>query len=245
MSAVKVALGQINPTIGDFEGNRRLVLEATAAAERAGRRAGDLSRAGAGRLSAAGSARASRLPRRGARRRWRRWPTALAPSRTAVVVGFPGAPAARPVRARRRQQRRADRRRARHARRAQVAAAHLRRLRRMALLRARGRGRAGRRSAAGRSGLSICEDIWNDADFWPHRLYRGDPIEALVRGGRGDHPQRLGVAVHDREAPPAPAHARGDGARAGSGRCCSSTRSAARTTWCSTAPAWRSTPAAR
>ena len=32
-------------------------------------------------------------------------------------------------------------------------------------------------------GLSICEDIWNDADFWPHRLYRGDPIEALVRAG--------------------------------------------------------------
>ena len=35
----------------------------------------------------------------------------------------------------------------------------------------------------------------------------------------------------------------GDGARAGSGRCCSSTRSAARTIWCSTAPAWRSTRA--
>ena len=32
-------------------------------------------------------------------------------------------------------------------------------------------------------GLSICEDIWNDADFWPHRLYRGDPIETLVRAG--------------------------------------------------------------
>ena len=36
MTPVKVALGQINPTIGDFEGNRRLVLEATAAAERQG-----------------------------------------------------------------------------------------------------------------------------------------------------------------------------------------------------------------
>ena len=21
-------------------------------------------------------------------------------------------------------------------------------------------------------GVSICEDIWNDTDFWPHRLYR-------------------------------------------------------------------------
>ena len=33
---MKVALGQINPTIGDFDGNRRLVLEATAAAEAQG-----------------------------------------------------------------------------------------------------------------------------------------------------------------------------------------------------------------
>ena len=36
MSVVKVALGQINPTIGDFDGNRRLILDATAAAERQG-----------------------------------------------------------------------------------------------------------------------------------------------------------------------------------------------------------------
>lgn len=34
-----------------------------------------------------------------------------------------------------------------------------------------------------RLGISICEDIWNDADFWPHRLYRSDPIEALVAAG--------------------------------------------------------------
>jgi predicted amidohydrolase len=33
---VKIALGQINPTIGDFEGNRKLVLEAVAAAEARG-----------------------------------------------------------------------------------------------------------------------------------------------------------------------------------------------------------------
>ena len=32
-------------------------------------------------------------------------------------------------------------------------------------------------------GVSICEDIWNDADFWPHRLYRTDPVEALVARG--------------------------------------------------------------
>ena len=36
----------------------------------------------------------------------------------------------------------------------------------------------------GRSlGVSICEDIWNDGDFWPRRLYREDPIEKLVQAG--------------------------------------------------------------
>jgi NAD+ synthase (glutamine-hydrolysing) len=34
-----------------------------------------------------------------------------------------------------------------------------------------------------RLGVSICEDIWNDADFWPHRLYRNDPVEKLVTAG--------------------------------------------------------------
>lgn len=34
-----------------------------------------------------------------------------------------------------------------------------------------------------RLGISICEDIWNDTDFWPHRLYRADPIETLVARG--------------------------------------------------------------
>jgi len=36
----------------------------------------------------------------------------------------------------------------------------------------------------GRSlGISICEDIWNDGDFWPRRLYREDPVEKLVNAG--------------------------------------------------------------
>jgi NAD+ synthase (glutamine-hydrolysing) len=36
----------------------------------------------------------------------------------------------------------------------------------------------------GRSlGISICEDIWNDGDFWPQRHYREDPIEKLVAAG--------------------------------------------------------------
>ncbi len=32
-------------------------------------------------------------------------------------------------------------------------------------------------------GLSICEDAWNDKDFWPVRLYAHDPIEELAQQG--------------------------------------------------------------
>jgi len=32
-------------------------------------------------------------------------------------------------------------------------------------------------------GITICEDIWNDADFWPERLYRRDPIKELIAQG--------------------------------------------------------------
>jgi NAD+ synthetase len=31
--------------------------------------------------------------------------------------------------------------------------------------------------------LTICEDIWNDADFWPERRYRTDPVHELVAQG--------------------------------------------------------------
>ncbi|MCU0722232.1 MAG: NAD+ synthase [Planctomycetes bacterium] len=33
--------------------------------------------------------------------------------------------------------------------------------------------------------LTICEDAWNDRSFWPHRLYPEDPVEALVKAGAG------------------------------------------------------------
>jgi NAD+ synthetase len=39
-------------------------------------------------------------------------------------------------------------------------------------------------SIAGQScGVTICEDIWNDEDFWPHRRYRANPIGDLLTGG--------------------------------------------------------------
>ena len=31
--------------------------------------------------------------------------------------------------------------------------------------------------------LTICEDIWNDADYWPDRRYRQDPVRDLVAAG--------------------------------------------------------------
>lgn len=38
-----------------------------------------------------------------------------------------------------------------------------------------------------RIGLTICEDIWNDKDFFKRRFYRIDPVEQLM----GDHPDIL------------------------------------------------------
>ncbi|MGE0481397.1 MAG: NAD+ synthase [Phycisphaerae bacterium] len=37
--------------------------------------------------------------------------------------------------------------------------------------------------AGRRFGISVCEDVWNDRDFWARRRYHHDPIEELVRAG--------------------------------------------------------------
>ena len=37
--------------------------------------------------------------------------------------------------------------------------------------------------AGRRLGISICEDIWNDRDFWKRRRYHHDPIDELSRAG--------------------------------------------------------------
>jgi NAD+ synthetase len=47
-------------------------------------------------------------------------------------------------------------------------------------------------------GLTICEDIWNDRDFWPQRHYLTDPVARLIQRGAGailnisSSPYRLG-----------------------------------------------------
>ncbi|HYA17018.1 MAG TPA: NAD+ synthase [Bryobacteraceae bacterium] len=35
----------------------------------------------------------------------------------------------------------------------------------------------------GRIAISICEDAWNDRLFWPRQLYRRDPVDELMREG--------------------------------------------------------------
>lgn len=32
-------------------------------------------------------------------------------------------------------------------------------------------------------GVTVCEDIWNDQDFWPERQYRRDPVKELIAQG--------------------------------------------------------------
>ena len=34
-----------------------------------------------------------------------------------------------------------------------------------------------------RIGVTICEDVWNDRDFWPKRIYHRDPVEELAAQG--------------------------------------------------------------
>src|SRR5579863_5154162 len=41
------------------------------------------------------------------------------------------------------------------------------------------------RTEAGDIALTICEDAWNDKQFWPHRLYGRDPVNELMQQGAG------------------------------------------------------------
>ncbi len=34
-----------------------------------------------------------------------------------------------------------------------------------------------------RLGISVCEDVWNDRDFWQRRRYHSDPVEGLIAAG--------------------------------------------------------------
>ena len=59
-----------------------------------------------------------------------------------------------------------------------------------------------------RLGISICEDVWNDRDFWKRRRYHEDPVGGSGEGRRAGHPQSFGLALHGGQAGPARADAR-------------------------------------
>ena len=47
-----------------------------------------------------------------------------------------------------------------------------------------------------RLGISICEDVWNDRDFWQRRRYHQRPDRGAGAGRRGGHSQPFGIALH-------------------------------------------------
>jgi NAD+ synthase (glutamine-hydrolysing) len=176
---VKIALGQLNPTIGDFDGNLRLLTEALARAEQAG---ADL--LVTSELSLCGYPPRDLLERpsflQASNRAFDRLRQRV--GATAVIVGFPEIlPETGPGR------RVANSAAVLH--RGAVTSVHRKSLlptydvfdewryfepaTQIQLAEIGGR----------KIGVSICEDIWNDADFWPHRLYREDPIEKLCAAG--------------------------------------------------------------
>jgi len=186
VAGVRVALGQINPTIGDFDGNRGLIEAAVTDAMRAG---ADL--VVFPELSLSGYPPKDLLERQGflaaaqnSLRDLAAWQAAQGSSGATpgIIVGFPeilppdptGLPIANSA--------------------ALLEDGRVTAVRRKSLLPTYDvfdewryfapettpqivsfRGR--------RLALSICEDIWNDGDFWPRRLYRDDPIERLVKAG--------------------------------------------------------------
>jgi NAD+ synthetase len=178
---VKIALGQLNPTIGEFAANVRMIEEALSRAEAAGAALLVTSE-----LSVTGYPPRDLLERpafiAGAQRALDQ--LAARARGTALLVGFPEALAPG--------QSATGRRIANSAallHQGRVVSVHRKSLlptydvfdewryfepaTDVACVELGGR----------RLGISICEDIWNDADFWPQRLYREDPIEKLVAKG--------------------------------------------------------------
>jgi len=177
---VKIALAQINPTVGDFEGNRRLVLEALAAAEARGAALAIFPE-----LALCGYPPKDLLERPAFIEAARASLDALAAARaagmTAALVGFPERGETAEGRGLYNSAALIDGGRVAHiVRKSLLPTYDVFDERRyfdpateVAPISFRGRS----------LGISICEDIWNDGDFWPARLYRCDPIEALVRAG--------------------------------------------------------------
>ncbi|HEX7508351.1 MAG TPA: nitrilase-related carbon-nitrogen hydrolase, partial [Polyangia bacterium] len=175
---MKIALGQLDPTIGDFEGNLRLIRQAMADATTAGADLLVLPE-----LMVCGYPPRDLLERDAFLQASERALTDLCSSvrgQLAVLVGFPEVLA----------EVKAGRHVANSA--ALIEDGKIVAIRRKSLLPTYDVFDEWRYfepattiapvSFRGRSlGVSICEDIWNDGDFWPKRLYREDPVEKLVQ----------------------------------------------------------------
>ncbi|HVV17638.1 MAG TPA: NAD+ synthase [Polyangia bacterium] len=176
---MKFALAQVNPTIGDFEGNRRLILDAVGAAESRGAELVLFPE-----LVICGYPPKDLLERpafvEASRASLAALLTALGGAKAAALVGFPE-PLVSPGRGLSNSAALIDGGRIVHVARKSLLPTYdvfderryFEPATQVAPFTFRGC----------RLGISICEDIWNDADFWPERLYRGDPIEGLVAAG--------------------------------------------------------------
>ena len=179
-AAVKFALGQINPTVGDFAGNLRLIAEAMAKADAAGADLLVLPE-----LAICGYPPRDLLERPAFLAAGEEALASLAAKvtgRLGVLLGIvevlPPAPTGRPI--------------ANAA--ALICDGQVAAIQRKSLLPTYDVFDEWRYFEPAQAvtpmvfrgtklGVSICEDIWNDGDFWPHRLYREDPVEKLVAAG--------------------------------------------------------------
>ena len=176
---MRVAIAQINPTVGDFDGNRLLIEDAIRKAEGAG---ADL--LVSPELGLSGYPARDLLQRRafmeGASVALQRLTARV--YKTAVVVGFPELIS----------EETSGLRSANSA--ALIQGGRVVSVHRKLLLPTydvfdearyfQPAVDAGCTAVGGRTiGISICEDIWNDAAFWPTRLYPEDPIEKLAHAG--------------------------------------------------------------
>ena len=178
-TVVKIALLQINPTVGDLQGNSQLILEAT---RRAGRLGADL--AVTPELALVGYLPRDLLLSEGfVRNSWH----ALA-SLAGDLAGLPpvliGLPEPNP----------SDEGRPLYNSAALVRDGNVEQRFRKALLPTYDVFDEDRYFEpfvgpqildldGRRLGISICEDVWNDRDFWKRRRYHHDPIEELMRAG--------------------------------------------------------------
>ncbi len=206
---MKIALAQINPTVGDFAGNSRLILDFAGAGRGAGRGPGGVSRTCGLRLSAGGPAGEG----------GRFWPARGETLEEIAAQTAGGGPAILCGTA--------------LATDGDVGGKHVRNV---AALLSGGKVSfvqqkmllpfydvfdeqryfepAAQQTLTMLGGqplaITICEDAWNDKGFWPRRLYPVDPVDELMRqwarcpirlrGASAHHSEYLGVAVLARQA---------------------------------------------